>query len=275
MRISEEADRLDGKVAAIGGGARGIGFSIAHTLGNAGARVWICDIDAERSKASVARLRKESIDARFMETDLEKRDGPQEMVRRVVDADGQIDILINNAKAGQRMGLFEETEENWDITVSVIQRAAFFASQEAIRSMKRTGGGSIVNVSSVAALCSCDESPSYHSAKAALTQITRYLAQMAGGYGVRVNCVLPGFIVKDEDRPRYDREDNVSYRQVAEFVHPIRRVGSSDEVARAVLFLASDNASFITGHSLLVDGGLTGQGPFEMVSRFIDSQIGS
>ncbi len=275
MRISEEADRLDGKVAAIGGGARGLGLNIACTLGNAGARVWVCDIDVERGKESVARLCKESTDARFMETDLEKRDGPQEMVRRVVDADGQIDILINNAKAGERMGLFEETEENWDVTVSVIQRAAFFASQEAIRSMKRTGGGSIVNLSSVAALYSCHESPSYHAAKAALTQMTRYLAQKAGGYGVRVNCVLPGFIVKDEDRPRYDRDDNMAYRQVAEFVHPIGRVGNSDEVARAVLFLASDNASFITGHNLLVDGGLTGQEPFEMVFRFIDSQSGN
>lgn len=275
MNIGNGTDRLDGKIAAIGGGARGMGLSIARTLGNAGARVWICDIDTGQGEANVARLSEAGIDARFMETDLEERGAPQEMVRRIIEADGRIDILINNAKAGERVGLFEETEDNWDLTVSVMQRAAFFASQEAIHNMKRTGGGSIVSLSSVAALYSCHESPSYHAAKAALTQMTRYLAQKAGGYGVRVNCVLPGFIVKDEDRPRYDRDDNVTYRQVAEFVHPIGRVGNSDEVAKAVLFLASDNASFITGHSLLVDGGLTGQEPFEMVFRFIDSQIGN
>ncbi len=260
--------RLDGRVTAISGGAKGIGLDTARVLGKAGAKVWVCDIDEDLGRNNVENLRKSGIDSDFCKVDLMKPGHPQRMIDQIVETDGKIDILINNAKSGVRLGLLDETEENWDNTTLVMQRGAFFASQQAIRRMKDTGGGSIINISSIAALYTCHESPSYHAAKAAITQLTRYMAQKAGLYGVRVNCVLPGFIVKDEDRGRYDRSDNVEYRTIAEFAHPLGRVGASHEVVNAILFLVSDQASFITGQSLVVDGGLTGQEPFEKIFEF-------
>jgi len=179
----------------------------------------------------------------------------------------KLDILVNSARSGQRVQLLEETEQTWEDTLSVSLRAAFFTSQEAIRIMSQKGG-SIVNIGSIAAFLSTHESPVYHIAKAGLLQMTRNLAVLAGSYKIRVNSVLPGFIVQDENQPRYRDLDNQVYRKVAEFCHPLGEVGSSDDVARAVLYLCSSEAAFITGQSLIVDGGATLQEQFGLLHRF-------
>lgn len=258
-----------GKVVAVTGSARGIGKNIARVFGLQGARVAICDIDQEKGRTTQSELCQQGIEADFFQVDLSQRGEPQAMIRQIVQRQGRIDVLVNNARSGRRVPMLEEDDDSWEEGMAVTLKAAFFASQEAIRAMKQTGGGGrIVNISSVAAHFTCHESPTYHIAKAGLLQMTRYLAAQAGSYGVCVNAVLPGFVVQDEHRERYERDENRNYREIAEFCHPTGRVGESDDVAKIVLFLCSTEASFISGQCIVVDGGLTLQDPSDLVYRF-------
>lgn len=255
------------KVALITGGARGIGANIALQLGHAGAKVWICDIDEDGARNLLEKMQGQGVSVDFIQSDLSRPDAPKKMIQQVVRESERIDILVNNAKAGARTSLFTETPESWDYSFSVLMRLPFFASQEAIKNMKESGGGVIINIASVAATHACHESPAYHAAKAGVLQMTRYLAKQGGKFGVRVNCISPGFIVRDEHRERFESEGSEAYRSIANYVHPAGRVGSSDEVADVVMFLASDKSSFISGQNIVVDGGLTSQEPFDLVVK--------
>lgn len=226
--------------------------------------VWICDIDQSSGADAESRLRAEGHDVKFIHADLSSADAAVKVVRTVIGQAGRLDLLVNNARAGARTTLEGETEANWDLAFAVGAKAAFFASRAALEDMRKRRSGAIISVSSVAALVVTHDAPSYHASKAALIQLTRYLAVNAGPLGVRVNCVLPGFIVKDEHRPRFEAGDNAPYRALAEGAHPVRRTGRSDEIAQAVLFLASEQASFINGEAIVVDGGLTLQEPFNL-----------
>lgn len=261
---------FEGKVALVTGSARGIGKSIATAFGMAGAQVAVCDINGDSSEATVRELQKLGISAEYFVVDLSKNGEPHRMVTEVSKKFGRLDILVNNARAGVRRELLEESEDNWDLTMSVGLRAAFFASQQAILLMGANGGGNIVNIGSVAAFLVSLESAAYHATKAGLMQLTKYLAANAGPRKIRVNSVLPGFIVQDEHRERYLRDDNVGYRARAEGCHPLRRVGYANEVADATLFLCSDSARFITGQAIVVDGGFTVQDPWTVISAVAD-----
>lgn len=256
------------KVVAVTGAARGIGKNIARAFGQEGANVAVCDIDQTNGSATAFELAQLGVQAEFVTVDLSQKGAPQAMVQQIVKKFGKIDILVNNARVGCRLGCLEADEDTWDNGMSVMLRAAFFASQEAIKAMSIWGGGSIVNISSVAASLACHESPTYHVAKAGLLQMTRYLAMHAGTYGVRVNALLPGFIVKDESLDKYEREENLPYKKIVEFCHPMGRAGTSSNVADAVLFLCSEKASFIAGQCLVVDGGLTVQEPSDLLLRY-------
>ena len=268
MQPHPKEGRFAGKVVAVTGSGRGIGKNIARAFGHEGALVAICDIDEPKGRATESELCEQGISAEFLCVDLSQRGAPQAMIQKIVERWGRLDILVNNARSGRRTSLLEEDENTWEEGISVTLRAAFFASQEAIRVMLQTDGGSIVNISSIAAIMTCHESPTYHIAKAGLLQMTRYLAVHAATYGVRVNAVLPGFIVQDEHRVRYERDDNQHYREIAEFCHPMGHVGESDDIARAVLFLCSPEAPFISGQCLIVDGGSTLQEQCGLIYRF-------
>lgn len=257
---------FEGKVALVTGSARGIGKTIAMAFGHGGARLAICDINQQASKATLLELRKAGIEAQYFLVDLSKKGEPQRLVSEVAKQMGRLDILVNNARAGARKELREDTEENWELTISVGLRAAYFASQQAIPIMGSKGGGSIVNISSVSAFLVSQESAAYHAAKAGLMQLTRYLAVHAGDQRVRVNSVLPGFIVQDEHRMRYLRNENSAYRARAEGCHPLGRVGYAGDVAEATMFLCSESAGFITGQAIVVDGGFTVQDPWTVMS---------
>ena len=228
----------------------------------------LCDIDEELGRTTEAELRQQHISAELLPVDLSREGASQRMIRAIVDRHGKLDALVNSARSGGRVAFLEETEDTWDKGMSVTLKAAFFACQEAIPAMGQTGGGSIVNIGSIASSLAGRESPVYHIAKAGVAQMTRYLAAHAGAYGTNVNCVLPGFIVQDEHRERYEADDNEGYREVAEFGHPVGRVGSSDDVANAVLFLCSPDSSFISGQMFVVDGGLTVLEQSTLLNRF-------
>ncbi|MDH3688326.1 MAG: SDR family oxidoreductase [Gammaproteobacteria bacterium] len=269
--ITGQTFNFKGKAALVTGSARGIGRTIAAAFGHAGARVAICDIDRNTSKATVLDFQKSGIDAQHFSVDLSKMGEPQRMVAEVAEKFGRLDILVNNARAGVRRDLPEDTEENWDLTMSVGLRAAYFACREAIPIMRSGGGGSIVNISSISAFLVSQECAAYHAAKAGMMQLTRYLAAHAGKGMVRVNSVLPGFIVQDEHKKRYFSDENVDYRIRAERCHPLGRVGHASDVAEAALFLCSDSASFITGHAIVVDGGFTIQDSWTAISAVATS----
>lgn len=249
--------QLPGQVAVVTGAASGIGRNIAWALGQAGAHVVLCDKDRNSGLQTATEFKTRGISAEFLPIDLSKSGAPQNMVAKVFRRHGRVDILVNNARSGKRTNFLDETEKTWADTLSVTLTAAYFASQEAVRVMSKRKCGCIINISSVSAFLSCRESAAYHVAKAGMLQMTRYLAGWAGAYGVRVNAILPGFIIKDEDRPRYEKASNSGYREIAEFCHPGGAIGSADDVANAVQFLCSSQAHFITGQSIVVDGGLT------------------
>ena len=257
--------KFAGKVCVVTGGAQGIGMNTARLFAQAGARVWICDIDEAGGRRTTDGLRQQGGEVSFVRADLASTGGARAAIDDVFSAAGRIDVLVNNAKAGQRLGLLEETPRNWEDTLRVMLDAVFFASQAAIRHMKESGGGSVVNVGSVAGSRATLESPSYHVAKSGIQGLTRYLAAHAGPWGIRVNSVEPGLVVKDEHRARFDAADNRSYRELAYAAHPMRRAGSADEIAQAILFLASGECGYLTGQSLVVDGGLTTQDPFALL----------
>lgn len=257
---------FDGKVALITGGARGIGLGIARRLAAAGARVCLADINAPAGEAAVEALRRNGDAADFVTADLSVRGGAATMVDDAVRRIGGIDLLVNNARAGRRLSLAEECEENWDLALDVGLKAAFFASQAAIRHMAPRGGV-IVNIASVAAVQATNESPSYHAAKAGLLQLTRYLAVAAGPQHVRVNCVLPGLIVQEEHRQRFASPENSGYRELATRYQPLGHVGTEEDVAEAVIYLCSDRARYVSGTCLTLDGAATVQEPFGLLLR--------
>ena len=238
-------DRFDGKVAVVTGAGRGIGFTIARTLAARGAHVIIADIDSERGKSAQAIIRTEGGRADHVAIDLAKPGAGADLVQRAAALGGGLDILVNNARAGARLGFADETEANWDLAHNVGTKAAFFATQAAATFMRKRGGGAVVNIASVAGTQVTNEAPSYHATKAALLHLTRYLAVAAGEFGVRVNAVLPGLIVQDEHRERFDRADNAPYRALAAAYQPLGQIGSEADVAEAVAFLCSPRSTVV------------------------------
>lgn len=251
-----QLSEFSGMVSLVTGASRGIGRNIAHLLGKMGAKVVICDIDSERGCETLEGLKKEGISAEFYAVDLGHTGEPRRLVQDVIDGLGRLDFIINNARAGKRLSFAEETSENWDLAMAVNLKSVFFLAQAAIPVM--TEGGAIINISSVSATLVSNEAASYQTSKAGLLQLTRYLAMVAGKKGIRVNAVLPGLIVKDEHRERYNRPDNAGYRKIVERIHPLHGgPGSPDHVAQTVAFLVSQSSQFITGQAIIVDGGLT------------------
>jgi NAD(P)-dependent dehydrogenase (short-subunit alcohol dehydrogenase family) len=259
---------FDGKVVLITGGIRGIGKAIAHSFARQGGTVVVCDVNEKDGINVESEFQKTGLPVHFLPADLSQRGAPREAVDRVVQEYGRLDVLVNNARSGRRTSMLEEDEDSWEEGISVTLRAAFFASQEAVRHMSQKDGGRIVNICSVAAYLTSNEAPIYHIAKAGMVQMTRYFAAHAGKFGISVNAVAPGFIIQDEHGARFNDENNRHYRKIAEFSHPLGHTGRSDDVSRAVLFLCSEEASFITGQTIVVDGGLTLQEQSTLLYRF-------
>lgn len=257
-----------GKVALVTGAARGIGLGIARRLAEEGARVIIADVNSEKGQDAAQDLRGRGLAADFIHTDLSVAGGAAAMVDAAFHLAGKVDVLVNNARAGRRLGLLEETEENWDLALAVGLKAAFFAAQSTIRLMAGRGGCSIANVGSVAGMQVTLESPSYHASKSGLLHLTRYLAVAGGPHHARVNCVLPGLIVQDEHRARFEADGNEAYRALAASYQPLASgVGTERDVAEAVLYLCSSRAAYVSGSCLILDGAATTQEPFGLLLR--------
>jgi NAD(P)-dependent dehydrogenase (short-subunit alcohol dehydrogenase family) len=235
----------------------GIGGATARRLAAEGAHVLIADYNEEAAQANAERIRSAGGSADAIQTDVSRRDHIEAMVERAVERWGRLDILMNNAwgrKEPDRSAL-ELTEEAWDYAMTVMTKAIFRAVKVAVPHMQRTGGGSIVNIASVHGLLMAPGKLSYEAGKSAVIGITRQMACDFGPMGIRVNAICPGHIVNERGQERW--RQNPTYLRFFEEQYPVRRVGTPDDIAHAVRFLCSDEATFITGHALVVDGGLT------------------
>ena len=251
--------RLEGKVAIVTGGAQGIGGATARRLAEEGAKVLIADIDADTAEKNAERIRAVGNLVDVVRVDVSKHSDIKMMVGRAVGKWGRLDILFSNAfdvLTSGSGGAEEVSEEDWDTKMAVLLKAIFLSVKYAVPEMRKVGGGSIVNTSSVHGMFGAPGVLVYETAKHAVIGATRQMATEYGPDGIRVNAVLPGHMLTERLREQVWK-NNPSGLEFFKNQYPLRDVGRAEDIANAVLFLCSDEASFITGHPLVVDGGLT------------------
>lgn len=249
--------RFAGRAAIVTGGAAGIGGATARRLAQDGASVLVADIDLPAAQANAARIRDDGNTAEAFAADVGSHDDIAAMVSRAVELWGRLDILVNNAYSptdGVDGDAITVSEQAWDSGMATLVKAHFLAAKHSIPHM-RANGGSIVNISSVHGLLMAPRKLIYEAGKSAVIGITKQMAIDFGPLGIRVNAVCPGHIVTEKQQERWDA--NPSGLRYFEDQYPVRRTGTPDDIANAAAFLCSDEASFITGHALVVDGGLT------------------
>ncbi len=241
---------LAGKIALVTGGTRGIGFSIARRFLQKGASVVLSGTSRASVATALEKLRAEGSVAGHV-SDLSLPESGAALVASAVERFGRIDVLVNNAGISTGTSVWETGIEEWDRVHNTNLRSTFFVSQAVAKLMAGQKGGSIVNVSSIAGQNGgLAASPAYASAKAAVIGLTRSLARRLAEHGIRVNCVAPSDIETDATA---GWPQNLRDRLNA--ITPLGRFGSAEEVAGAVTFLASDDASYITGQTLSINGG--------------------
>lgn len=249
--------RLDGKVAIVTGGARGIGRRIALTFAREGAKVFVADVIDGGGQTTEREIAEAGGDAAHAECDVTKLEQVEAMVDAAARRFGRVDVLVNNAASWRGGTVVDMPPGDWELGRSSILDAAYYCCRCAIPRMVEAGGGSIISISSVHGLLAARRSAAYEAAKGGLILLMKEVACDYGPQGIRANCICPGLIVTERSAPRFDANPEVA-RLNAE-VYPLRRYGRPEDIANAALFLASDEASFITGHALVVDGGLTAQ----------------
>lgn len=253
--------RLDGHVAIVTGGAMGIGGATARRLAEEGAKVLIVDIDGDAAERNAQGIRGAGGDTAVRVGDVARDEDVQGAVADAVTRWGTLTILVNNAFAptpGTRGSAAELSADAWQQGMTGVITPVFLGVKHAVPIMQQAGGGAIVNISSVHGLLTAPKALVYEAGKAAVIAMTRQMATDFGPMGIRVNAICPGHIMTER------MQANV-WEKMPEGLaffdeqYPLRRVGRPVDIANAVVFLCSDEASFITGHALAVDGGLTVQ----------------
>lgn len=248
--------RLEGKVALITGGTSGIGAATAIRFAKEGAAVAITGRSVERGEEVVAQITEAGGDAIFVRTDVRLADDCRAAVESTLERFGKIDVLFNNAGVFHPKTIPDCSEEEWDETIESSLRGAFLMSKYTLPSMIEQGGGSIVHTSSGWGILGGDKAAAYCAAKGGLIIMAKAMAIDHGPDGIRVNCVCPGDVLTpmlhDDAKKRGMTWDDYA-RGASD--RPLGRIGSVEDIANAMVFLASDESSFITGHALVVDGG--------------------
>jgi NAD(P)-dependent dehydrogenase (short-subunit alcohol dehydrogenase family) len=239
---------LGGRVCIVTGGSQGIGEACARRFAREGARVVIADIDDARGQALAAELQ-----GLYLHCDVGDKAQVDGLVARTVQEHGRIDVLVNNAGIFKAADFLDVTEADFDAVLRVNLKGSFLAGQAAAREMVKTGGGSIVNMSSVNAYLTIPNISSYNVSKGGINQLTRVMALSLADKGVRVNAVAPGTIATELAAKAVLTSDDARKKIMSRT--PMKRLGEPGEVADAVAYLASDAASYITGEVLVIDGG--------------------
>jgi 3-oxoacyl-[acyl-carrier protein] reductase len=243
------SNRLEGKVALITGAARGIGRATAERMAREGALVVLADLDADAGTAAANSIGER---ARFVRADVSDRAQAQAMVDAAVEAFGRLDILVNNAGITRDASFRKMSEDQFDAVISVNLKGVYNAAQAAIEPLKASSAGRILNAASVVAHNGNFGQTNYVAAKAGVIGMTKTWARELGRYGITSNAVAPGFV-------QTEMIETVPEHVIGALTDrtPVGRLGSADDIAAAYAFLASDDAAFITGAVLNVDGGLT------------------
>jgi NAD(P)-dependent dehydrogenase (short-subunit alcohol dehydrogenase family) len=251
---------LEGKVAVITGAAGGLGSALCRAFSEAGCRLFLTDIHKERLQLLMAELQKSGATATGEGLDLATPASARIVIGKAVEAYGRIDILVNNAGVSRAKGFFELTEEDWDSVLNINLKALFFTMQAGAKEMMG-GGGSIINIASVAGRLPRPTLMHYAASKAAVISLTRSAALALGPNNVRVNAIAPGMMdtemlqVLREDMKAGENGSGAGQPNLG--IVPLGRIAQPEEIADAVLFLASEEARYITGQTLNVCGGIS------------------
>lgn len=239
--------KLEGKVAVITGGASGIGAATARLFDQEGAKVVVVDLNKELGTSFANEL----TDAIFVKADVTSEEEVQNVFAQATEKYGQVDVVFNNAGIGRVTPTHDLSYDEWRKTVAVDLDGVFLVAREAIRGFQKIGGGVIVNTASMYGWVGSPGSAAYNAAKGGVVNFTRSIGLEYAAENIRVNALCPGFI----DTPIIPEESKSILKEMT----PMKRLGASEEMAKAVLFLASDDSTFMTGASLVVDGGYTAQ----------------
>ena len=251
--------RLLGKAAVVTGAAAGIGPATAELFAREGARLVLADINADGLSALRDSLADVTGDVTVVTADVSKPEDVRRMIEVAVEEYGRLDIAIANAGIIPLASVVEATLDDWDEVMAIDGRGMFLTCKYAIEQMMSSGGGSIVCLSSISGVAGQPRQSTYGPAKFVASGLTKHLAVEWAGRGIRVNAVAPGTINTERVQRLPEEPGGTEYLEAVKAAHPMGRLGEPSEVAKAILFLASDEASFITGAILPVDGGFLAQ----------------
>lgn len=252
-------NRLDNKVAIITGGALGIGKAAAIRMAEEGAKVAILDLVDDEGEALARSIVEHGGEARYWHCDMTQESEVERVIKEVAAHYGQLNVMVSNAGiAGVNKPTHEITEAEWDKVQAVNVKGVFFCTKHAIPLMRQAGGGSIINLSSIYGLVSAPDLPPYHASKGAVRLMTKTDALLYAADKIRVNSIHPGFVWTPlVEKHLSDQGDLEEGRRATDELHPLGHMGEPDDIAWGVVYLASDEAKFITGSELVIDGGYT------------------
>jgi len=255
-------NRLNEKTVLVTGGAHGIGKAACRRMAEQGARVAVTDTDERAGRDTADQINDAGHEAAFWPLDLTDEQAVESVIAAVVDRWGRLDVLVNNAGiSGTNHPTDQIDADDWDRVIAVNVKGVFLCTKHAVPRLRDAGGGSIVNLSSIYGKVGAPDLPAYHASKGAVTLMTKTDALLYATDGIRVNSVHPGFIWTPlVEQLAEDSEQSVEdFRAALDERHPIGHVGEPDDVAHGIVYLASDEAKFLTGSELVIDGGYTAQ----------------
>ncbi len=248
------SERFRGKTVIVTGGSRGIGLAIARAFAHERAQVIIAALNETRGNAVAEELRRDGAPVEFVRADVSRHEDAERLVATTLARFGQLDVLVNNAGAHQKAPFTQENEALWKRMYRINVLGTVFPSQAAVRHMQQRGQGTIVNIASKAGVVGEPGHAAYSAAKGAIIALTRAMAVELASFGIRVNAVCPGPVMTRmllEAVPEEDERDALAAKA------PVGRVGEPEDIAGAVLFLASPESAMITGQALSIDGGMS------------------
>ena len=254
MRVEGKVALLTGAATGVEGRLRGLGGTAARLLAREGASVVLTDVNDPLGEEAAAQIRAEGSEATYFHLDVTDEAAWQDIIARTVDLYGRLDVLVHSAGVTFRTTVEDTTEELWDAQMDTHAKGAFFGTKHSIPEMRKVGGGSIVLISSLAGLVGGGSSTGYHTAKGAMRIFAKTAAVQYATENIRVNTIHPGFVLTPMFEPLLHEPGQVESRLAKV---PMGRLGEPEEIASVILFLASDESSFITGAELAVDGGYT------------------
>ena len=249
--------KLKGKAAVVTGAASGIGKAIALAFAREGAEVVVADINVDGGKETVRQIEELKGAAFLVETDVAESEQVRNLVETTVERLGRLNVLVNNAGVEVFQRLADTDEQTWDRLISINLRGVFLGTKYAIPNMLGNGGGVIINMASVAGIMGAGGLAAYNASKGGVVLLTRNTAMDYGSQNIRANCICPGFIATPMVEAVLGLPGAQEAKDTIINLCPAGRLGTPEEVAHCAVFLASDDSSFINGHALVVDGGMS------------------